>query len=100
MNATVVESPLFVGHQPRFPGRLSRCRWLTEPVAAERVAALRIATALALLLDIGAGLLPHFATFFTPDGLGGRDQFPWRFRQGHFYWSRYAYFPTIGGRSC
>ena len=97
MNGTAAESSLFVGHQPRFPGRLARCRWLTEPVAAELVAALRIATALALLLDIGAGLLPHFATFFAPDGLGGRDQFPWRFRPGHFYWSALRVLPDFGG---
>jgi hypothetical protein len=91
------DTPRLVGIQPRFPGALARWRWLTEPVAAERVAALRIAAAIALLLDIGLGLLPHFATFFTPDALGGRDQFPWRFREGHYYWSILRVLPDSWG---
>lgn len=92
-----VSAPLFVGIQPRFPGFLGRWKWLTAPVAAERVAALRIATALVLLLDIGLGLLPNFATFFTADGLAGRDAYPWRFRPGHFYWSALRWLPNGWG---
>jgi hypothetical protein len=87
----------FVGIQPRFPGFLGRWRWLTEPVAAERVAALRIATALALLLDIGVGLLPHFTTYFSPDALGGHDLYPSRFRDGHYYWSVLRVLPESWG---
>src|SRR5262249_7663399 len=77
--------PQFVGIQPRFPGFLGR--FLGEPVAAERVAAVRIATALALLLDLLVGILPHFTTYYSADALGGRDLYGWRFCPGHFYWS-------------
>ena len=59
--------------QPRFPGFLGRWKWLNEPVAAERVAALRIAAALALLLDLGLGCLPQFWGLFTDDGLAGSE---------------------------
>jgi hypothetical protein len=87
----------FVGIQPRFPGFLGRWRWLAESVPAERVAALRIAAAVALLLDIGLGGLPHFATLFTADGLAGRDAYPWRFRPGHHYWSLLRLLPDSWG---
>jgi hypothetical protein len=90
-------APRFVGIQPRFPGFLARWRWLTEPVPAERVAALRIAAALALLLDIGLGCLPYFSTLFTADGLAGRDAYPWRFRDGHQYWSLLRWLPDSWG---
>jgi vitamin K-dependent gamma-carboxylase-like protein len=90
-------APPIVGIQPRFPGALNRWGWLMRPVAAERVAALRIATALALLLDIAASLLPHFSTFFAPDALGGRDQYSWRFRPGHHYWSLLRVLPDAWG---
>jgi len=90
-------APPIVGIQPRFPGALNRLNWLTWPVAAERVAALRIAAALALLVDIAASLLPHFSTFFAPDALGGRDQYPWRFRPGHHYWSFLRVLPDEWG---
>jgi hypothetical protein len=89
--------PHFVGIQPRYPGPLGRWHSLTRPVPAERVAALRIAVALALLLDIGAGLLPHFRIFYSPEALGGRDQFPWRFREGHYYWSLLRILPDGWG---
>ena len=55
----------FVGIQPRFPGFLARWTWLTEPIPAERVAALRIAAAAVLLIDVGVGMLPYFSTLFT-----------------------------------
>ena len=87
----------FVGIQPRFPGFLNRWKWLTEPVPAERVAALRIAAALALLVDLVFGYLPEFATLFSADGLGGKDLFPARFRPGHFYWSVLRWLPDSWG---
>jgi hypothetical protein len=97
MKETPQSAKRLVGIQPRFPAPLDRWGWLRRPVAAERVAALRIATALALLLDIGVSLLPHFSTFFSPDALGGRDQYPWRFREGHLYWSLLRVLPDAGG---
>lgn len=90
-------APRFVGIQPRFPGCPAWWSWLTRPIAAERVAALRIGTALALLFDLGFSLLPHFSMFFSPSALGGRDQFPWRFRDGHYYWSLLRILPEDWG---
>ena len=87
----------FVGIQPRFPGFLARWTWLTEPIPAERVAALRIAAAAVLLVDIGVGMLPYFSTLFTADGLAGRDAYPWRFRDGHWYWSVLRWLPDSWG---
>jgi hypothetical protein len=89
--------PRFVGIQPRFPGFLGRWQWLNKPAPAERLAALRIAAAVALLLDIGLGCLPYFADLFTADGLAGRDAYPWRFRTGHYYWSLLRYLPDAWG---
>lgn len=88
-------APRFVGVQPWFPFGLNR--WLTESVAAERVAALRIASALALLADLLWGYLPHFGTFFTPESLGGRDLFADRFRPGHLDWSLLRLLPDSWG---
>jgi HTTM domain len=84
-----------VGIMPRAPGRLGR--WLARPIAAERVAALRIATALALLVDLCFGLLPYFNALFSPDALGGREQYAWRFRDGHYYWSLLRFLPDAWG---
>jgi hypothetical protein len=89
--------PRFVGVQPRFPGFLARWEWLTRPIAAERMAALRVAAAVALLLDIFVGSLPSFSLLFTADGLAGRDAYPWRFREGHHYWSLLRWLPDAWG---
>jgi hypothetical protein len=89
--------PRFVGIQPRFPGFLARWRWLADPVPAERAAALRIAAAVALLLDLAFGILPYYRTLFTADGLAGRDAYPFRFRTGHFYWSVLRWLPDSWG---
>ena len=82
-----MSEPRVVGVQPWFPWPLSRWAWWTEPVPAERVAALRIATALVLLFDLLACYLPHFHTLFSPDALGGRDLYAGLFRADHGYWS-------------
>jgi hypothetical protein len=89
--------PRVVGIRPWFPGILGRWTWLTEPVPAERVAALRIAAATVLIVDILFGYLPHFAVVFSPDALGGKDLFAPRFRDGHFYWSVLRWLPESWG---
>lgn len=89
--------PRVVGVQPWFPGFLGRWTWLTEPVPAERVAALRIAAAVVLLIDLVFGYLPEFHTLFSPDGLGGKELYPARFRGGHFFWSLLRGLPDSGG---
>jgi Vitamin K-dependent gamma-carboxylase len=58
-----------VGLSPWLPGPLARSRWWTEPVRAERLAALRIAVALVLLLDVFCFYWPHRSDLF------GRDSF-------------------------
>lgn len=86
-----------VGIQPWFPGPLGRCAWLTEPIPAERVAALRIAAAAVLLVDLLVGHLPHFAVVFSADALGGRDLYAHRFAARHAYWSVLRWLPETWG---
>lgn len=85
------------GLKPWFPWPLARWRWWTESVPAERVAALRIVTALVLLFDLLACYLPHFVTLFTADALGGRDLYAGRFRADHAYWSALRALPDAWG---
>jgi len=86
-----------VGLAPWFPGRLGRWHWLNESIPAERVAALRIVTALVLIVDIVFAYLPWFSASFLPDALGGRDLFEPRFRDGHYYWSVLRWLPDAWG---
>ncbi len=83
--------------RPRFQWPFSRWRWLTDPIPAERLAAVRIATAVALLIDLLFGCLPSFHLLFTADGLGGRDAYPIRFRDGTLYWSLLKWLPDAWG---
>lgn len=83
--------------QPRFPWPFSRWKWLTDPVPAARLAAVRIATAIALLIDLLFGCLPSFRLLFTADGLAGRDAYPLRFREGTLYWSLLKLLPDAWG---
>lgn len=82
---------------PWFPGALGRWKWLNEPIPAERLAALRVATALAVLVDICFSYLPHFTVLFSADELGGRDLCADRFRDGRFYWSALRVLPDSWG---
>src|SRR5436189_4633480 len=65
-----------VGVQPWLPWPLAGRRWWTEPVRAERLAALRIGIAAVLLLDIFLNYLPHAADFYSDQGLGAEGVFP------------------------
>ncbi|MBY0524377.1 MAG: HTTM domain-containing protein [Gemmataceae bacterium] len=64
-----------VGLEPRLPWPLNRWPWWTEPVPAERLAALRIGAASVLLLDIATSYLPNADTFFGSGSLGDADAF-------------------------
>lgn len=64
-----------VGLQPWLPWPLCRSAWWTEPVRAERLAALRIGVALVLLLDVLGTYLPQARDFFGADSLGSPDVF-------------------------
>ena len=92
-----MSEPRVVGVRPWFPWPLSRWPWWTESVPAERVAALRIVTALVLLLDLLLCNLPHFGTLFSPDALGGRDLYADHFRDDHAYWSVLRVLPDSWG---
>lgn len=89
--------PRFLGLKPWFPGRLGRWTWLSEPIPAERVAALRIATAAVLIVDILLEYMPCFSIAFSPDALGGRELYAPRFRDGHYFWSVLRWLPDSWG---
>ncbi len=92
-----MSEPRTLGIQPRFPWPLSRWAWWTEPVPAERVAALRVAAALAVLVDLALGYGPDFHALFSPDALGGRDLYASRFRGDHGFWSLLRVLPDAWG---
>jgi len=95
--STPQPEPLFIGIQPRLPGAMNRWHWLLRPVPAERMAALRVAVALAALIDIGLVTLPQFAAHFSERGLGGPTAYETRFRAGHQYWSLLRVLPAAWG---
>ena len=92
-----MSEPREVGVKPWFPWPLSRWSWWTESIPAERVAALRIVTALVLLFDLLACYLPHFHTLFSAEALGGRELYAGRFRDDHYYWSVLRVLPDSWG---
>ncbi|MBO0697247.1 MAG: HTTM domain-containing protein, partial [Zavarzinella sp.] len=63
-------APTVLGLPPALPTPLNRWRWLTDPVPAERAAALRIATGLVLLLDVLFLYVPHLRDLYGPDSFG------------------------------
>lgn len=91
-----MSEPRMIGVRPWFPWPLSRWGWWTEYVPAERIAALRIATALALLADIACCYLPHFTTFFAPEVIG-QNLYDGRFRADHGFWSALRVLPAAWG---
>lgn len=56
--------------------------WWTDPLPAERLAALRIGVALVLLLDVLFTYLPHGRDYFGADSLGSPALFKWVFQPG------------------
>jgi hypothetical protein len=68
-----------VGVRPWLPWPVSRSRWWTAPVPAERLAVLRIGIAAMLLFDISCTYLPYANIFFGRDSLGRPEVFQWRF---------------------
>lgn len=76
-----------VGMNPWLPWPLRRSPWWTDPVPAERAAALRIAVALALLLDIILTYLPWYADYYGRNSLGDPAVFADLFAPPHWSWS-------------
>lgn len=64
-----------VGLTPWLPRPLSGSAWWTEPVRAERLAALRIGVGLVLLLDVLGTYLPRAGDFFGHESLGAPGVF-------------------------
>jgi len=81
-----MNEPMVVGLTPWLPWPLSRWAWWTEPVRAERLAALRIGLALVLLVDVVVQYLPHYADYFGVGSLGSPEVFAGR-NSGHWHWS-------------
>lgn len=86
-NAQVSNQPIVIGLRPSLPKLLSRTQWWSTPVAAERLAALRIALAVCLLLDMWQTYWPDFETWFTSAGLGGPKLFDYLCKEPNWRWS-------------
>jgi hypothetical protein len=78
-----VSGETVVGLRPWLPWPLGRSRWWTQPIRAERLAALRIGLAAVLLVDVLTSYLPHASEFYGRDSLGA----PGTFVGGSAYWS-------------
>ena len=72
-----------VGVRPWLPWPLNRWRWWTEPVRAERLAALRIVMSAFMLLDVVLVYLPNGHVFFGRDSLGRPEVFQYLYKP---YW--------------
>lgn len=91
------DAVIHAGVKPWFPGVLGRWRWLTEEVPAERLAALRIAVSLSLLLDILGTYLPYFDLFFSPAYFGSAEATAMGFVPGRYDWSLLNLLPIDWG---
>src|SRR5262245_13317275 len=77
----------WVGLDPALPWPLSASRWWTQPVAAERLAALRIGLALVLLADILCTYLPDLEMYFAEGGGSGPRVFGYYTQAPRWTWS-------------
>lgn len=76
-----------VGLRPWLPWPLSAAAWWTAPVRAERLAVLRIAVALCLLIDVLTSYLPDLHTFFAAGGPGSPEFFAYYGQPPKLHWS-------------
>ncbi len=84
-----------VGVRPWYPRFLREWDWFSVPVAAERLAALRIGTGLILLLDVLATYWPYRYDYFGPGSLAEPDVFVDLFSPPRWNWSLIRSFPSI-----
>src|SRR2546430_15794015 len=85
-----MEESNITGLRPWLPWPLNRWRWWTEPVPAERLAALRIGLAGALLIDLLTTYLSHIHDFFGPNSAGGPEVFGFLTTPPSWRWSLLA----------
>src|SRR5262245_2788390 len=78
-----------VGLKPWLPDMLERCDWWTEPIRAERLAAVRIGVGAVLLADILWTYVPRASDFFGIGSLGSPEVFADRLNSG-WRWSLLA----------
>jgi hypothetical protein len=88
-----------IGTRPRLPGPLGLTEWLTTPVRAERLAALRICFAAVLLFDIFVTYLPFLSDYYGPGSLTWPDVFASRFESPYWQWSVLQWLPDTWGPS-
>jgi hypothetical protein len=86
-----------VGTRPCLPRVLGLRNWLTAPVRAERLAALRIGFAAVLLFDIVVTYLPFLSDYYGPGSLSWPDVFAGRFESPHWHWSILRWLPETWG---
>ena len=86
-DAPTLQSVRLIGLEPWLPWPLSAWRRWTEPVAAERLAALRIGLALVLIVDICTTYWPNLDVFFLDGGPGGSRRFGWYTQSPRWTWS-------------
>ncbi len=84
-----------IGVRPMLPGCLKHWHWLTAPVPAERLAALRIGTGLLLLLDVLLTYYPFRYDYFGPGSLAEPNVFIERLTSPHWAWSLLHWFPDV-----
>lgn len=84
-----------VGVRPRLPGFLSSWAWLTAPVPAERLAALRIGTGLLLFLDVMLTYFPYRYDFFGPGSLSDPGVFDEFVARPYWHWSVIYWLPHV-----
>jgi hypothetical protein len=67
--------PIIVGIRPWLPSPLAESPWWTEPVAAERLAAVRIGVGVTLLVDVLTTYLPQIGDLFGEGSVTGDAPF-------------------------
>jgi HTTM domain len=88
MTAPAIAPPVRrAGLEPWLPWPLSAWRWWTVPVAAERLAALRIGLATLLVIDILCTYLPNLDAFFLDSGPSGSRVFGWYTQSPRWTWT-------------
>ena len=92
-----VPPPVVLGLEPALPRPLRGWRWLTDPVPAERAAALRIAVAAVLLFDIFVLYLPNLRSLYGPGGFGDPAHFDGVFGPPSWRWSLLRVLPPGWG---